>query len=145
MCNSLLLPSLLAFGQAEPDLYILEIAAYPEARVAHQVFADTAMVYLDRQVLPEVVVLFLHRKGKAEALDAINLSSPQGLNNLKVSWRIAKLWEFPARELLAAGDIGLIPWVPLTKSKGTPESMICQCRAASIRSHYPMNTSTCRP
>ena len=105
-------------GRATPDLYILEIATYPEARVAHQVLADTAMVYLDRQVLPEVVVLFLHPKGKAKALDAINLSSPQGLTNLKFSWRIAKLWEVPAQELLAAGDIGLIPWVPLTKFKG---------------------------
>jgi predicted transposase YdaD len=116
-------------GQATPDLYILEIATYPEARVAHQVLADTAMVYLDRQVLPEVVVLFLNHRGKRKALDALNLSSPRGLTNLKFSWRIAKLWEIPAQELLAAGDIGLIPWVPLTKFKGTPESMIRQCRA----------------
>jgi hypothetical protein len=116
-------------GQAKPDLYILEVATYPEARVAHQVLADAAMVYLDRHVLPEVVVLFLHRKGKAEALDAINLSSPRGLTDWKLSWRIAKLWEVPARGLLAAGDIGLIPWVPLTKFKGPPEPIIRQCRA----------------
>jgi hypothetical protein len=112
------------FGQAKPDLYVLEIATYPEVRVAHQVLADTATVYLDRQILPEVVVLFLHRRGKAEALDAINLSSPQGLTDWKLSWRIAKLWEVPAQELLAADDIGLIPWVPLTKFKGPPEPMI---------------------
>ncbi len=116
-------------GQTKPDLYILEVATYPEARVAHQVLADAAMVYLDRHVLPEVVVLFLRREGNAKALDALDLSSPQGLTNLKFSWRIAKLWEVPAQELLAAGDIGLIPWVPLTKFKGTPESMIRQCRA----------------
>ena len=65
-------------GQTEPDLYILEVATYPEARVAHQVLADAAMVYLDRHVLPEVVVLFLRREGNAEALDALDLSSPQG-------------------------------------------------------------------
>ncbi len=51
-------------GQTEPDLYVLESAAYPEARVADQVVNDTALVYLDRRVLPEVVVLFLHPKGK---------------------------------------------------------------------------------
>jgi hypothetical protein len=117
-----------AFGQANPDLYILEIATYPEARVAHQVLADTARVYLDRQVLPEVVVLFLHPKGNVAALDAMNLISPQGLTDLKLSWRIAKLWEVPAQELLAAGDIGLIPWVPLTKFTGPPEPIIRQCR-----------------
>ena len=50
-------------GQAEPDLYVLEIATYPEARVADQVVDDTALVYLDRRVLPEVVVLFLHPRG----------------------------------------------------------------------------------
>jgi len=87
------------------------------------------MVYLDRQVLPEVVVLFLYPKAKAKALDAINLISPQGLTNLKFSWRIAKLWEVPAQELLAADEIGLIPWVSLTKFKGPPEPNIRQCRA----------------
>ena len=115
-------------GQAKPDLFILEIATYPEARVAHQVLADAAMVYLDRQVLPEVVVLFLYPKGKAKALGDINLRSPQGLTNLKLSWRIAKLWEVPAQELLAAGDVGLIPWVPLTQFDGPPELIIRQCR-----------------
>jgi hypothetical protein len=50
-------------GQAKPDLYVLEVATYPEASVAHQLLADAAMVYLDRKVLPEVVVLFLHRGG----------------------------------------------------------------------------------
>jgi hypothetical protein len=67
------------------------------------------MVYFDRHVLPEVVILFLHRRGNVEALFAINLSSQLGLTDWKLSWRIAKLWEVPARELLAAGDIGLIP------------------------------------
>ncbi len=35
-------------GQAEPDLHVLEIATYPEARVADQVVDDTALVYWDR-------------------------------------------------------------------------------------------------
>ncbi len=30
---------------------------------------------------------------------------------------------------MSAGDIGLIAWVPLTNFKGTPESMMRQCRA----------------
>jgi len=116
-------------GEPKPDLFVLEIATYPEARVADQVLADTAMVYLDRRVLPEVVVLFLHPRGNAKALGAVSHRSPQGLTNWRLSWRIAKLWEVPARELLAADDIGLIPWVPLTKFKGPPEPIIRQCRA----------------
>ena len=62
-------------GQAEPDLYVLEIATYPEARVADQIVNDTALVYLDRRVLPEVVVLFLHPKGNLEAAGAVNLAA----------------------------------------------------------------------
>src|SRR5208283_1051695 len=102
-------------GQAEPDLYVLEIATYPEARVADQVVDDTALVYLDRRVVPEVLVLFLHPKGNIEAAGAVNLRSRQGWTDWRLSWRIAKLWEIPAEELLAASDVGLIPWVPLTQ------------------------------
>ena len=103
------------------------------------------MVYLARHVLPEVVVLFLRREGNAEALDALDLSSPQGLTNLKFSWRIAKLWEVPARDLLAAGDIGLVPWVPLTKFKGPPSRSSASVGHASIRSHHVTSTKTCWP
>ena len=65
-------------GQAEPDRYVLENATYPEARVADQVFDDTALVYLDRRVLPEAVVLFLHPKRNIEAAGAVNLRSRKG-------------------------------------------------------------------
>ena len=29
-------------------------------------------------------------------------------------WRVVELWTIPAEDLLAAGDVGLIPWVPLS-------------------------------
>jgi hypothetical protein len=115
-------------GQVQPDLFVLEIATYPEARVADQIVGDTALVYLERRVLPEVVVLFLHRKGNIEAAGAANLRSRQGWTNLQLSWRIAKLWEVRAEELLAAGDIGLIPWVPLAHFEGQPEPIVRKCR-----------------
>ena len=115
-------------GQSEQDLYVLEIATYPEARVAAQVACDAALVYLDRGVLPEVVVLFLHPRGKIKAASTVNLRSRQGLTHWRLSWRIAKLWEVPALDLLAAGDVGLIPWVPLAKFDGPPEPIVRQCR-----------------
>ena len=132
-------------GQAEPDLYVLEIATYPEARIADQVVNDTALVYLDRRVLPEVVVLFLHPKGNLEAADAVNLRSRQGWTDWRLSWRIAKLWEIPAAELLAASDVGVIPWVPLTQFDGPPEPIVLQCRARIDQAHRPMSTKTCWP
>jgi hypothetical protein len=115
-------------GQTEQDLYILEIATYPEARVAAQVACDAALVYLDRGVLPEVVVLFLHPRGNIKAASTVNLRSRQGLTHWRLSWKIAKLWEVPALELLGAGDVGLIPWVPLTQFDGPPEPIVRQCR-----------------
>ena len=33
-------------GQAEPDIYILEIASYPDARVPSQVVCDVALSFL---------------------------------------------------------------------------------------------------
>ena len=115
-------------GQTEQDLYILEIATYPEARVAAQVACDAALVYLDRGVLPEVVVLFLHPRGNIKAASTVNLRSRQGLTHWRLSWKIAKLWEVPAFELLGAGDVGLIPWVPLTQFDGPPEPIMRLCR-----------------
>ena len=44
--------SALEYGQSEPDVYILEIASYPDARVPSQAVRDTALVLLERQVLP---------------------------------------------------------------------------------------------
>jgi hypothetical protein len=47
-----------------------------------------------------------------------------------------ELWKVPAQELLQAGDIGLIPWVPLTDFADPPETMLQRCRAA-IEQHAP--------
>jgi hypothetical protein len=124
-------------GQTEPDLYVLEIATYPEARVVDQVVDDTALVYLDRRVLPEVVVLFLHPKGNVKAAGAANFRSRQGWTRWQLTWRIAKLWEVPAKDLLAAGDVGLIPWVPLAQFDGPPEPILRQCRARIDRDAPP--------
>ncbi len=46
-----------------------------------------------------------------------------------LSPELRKLWEIPAEELLAASDVGLIPWVPLTQFDGPPEPIVLQCRA----------------
>ena len=51
-------------NEEQPDPYLLEIATYPEARVASQVMDDVALFWLGRHELPEVVVLFLFPKRK---------------------------------------------------------------------------------
>jgi hypothetical protein len=39
-----------------------------------------------------------------------------------------ELWTLPAAALLAAHDVGLIPWVPLCWFDGPPEPVLQQCR-----------------
>jgi hypothetical protein len=115
-------------GQENLDLFILEIATYPDARVSRQVTRDVALVFLDRDVLPEVVVLFLHPKGNVAAADSAILTSPRNWTNWRVSWKAVELWNVPAEVLLEAGDVGLIPWVPLAHFDGPPEPLFRTCR-----------------
>jgi hypothetical protein len=121
--------SVLERGQVKPDTYIPEIAGFPDARIASQAVRDTALVLLERQVLPEMLVLFLHEKGHVPAADSAELQSRKGFTKLNLSWKAVKLWELPADDLLAAGDVGLVPWVPLAKLSGPPESIVSRCRA----------------
>jgi len=115
-------------GQPQPDLYVVEIYTYPDTRAIDQVVNDSALVYLDRAVLPEVLTLFLHPKGRIEAAGVANLKSPQGWTEWQLSWKTIELWKVPADQLLAAGDVGLIPWVPLTDFEGPPERLLRECR-----------------
>ena len=116
-------------GQAKPDTFILEIATDPDARVPSQAVHDTAVIYLERGFLPEVLVLYLREKGNVPAADSVELHSRRGFTKLNLSWKAIKLWEVPAEELLAMDDVGLLPWVPLAKVTGSPERVVRRCRA----------------
>ncbi len=107
-------------GQAEPDLYVLEIATYPEACVADQVVVDTALVSLDRRVLPEAVVLLLHAKRNIEAAGAVNLRSRQG-------WMLKRgafsMCEFPR--------VWCAIHAPLVRGSGDPSTIAWRVASAS--------------
>jgi hypothetical protein len=129
-------------GQPDRDIYILEIATYPDARVPSQAVRDAALGLLERNVLPEVLVLFLHEKGYVPAADSIELRSRKGFTKLSLSWRAVKLWELPAEELLGLGDVGLLPWVPLTEHEGPPDPIVSQCKARIDREVPPPDRET---
>jgi hypothetical protein len=115
-------------GKTEPDLFVLELATYPDARIEQQVLRDLTLVYLDRRIIPDVITLVLHPKGKLEISGASELSSPNGMTRLAVVWRVVQLWSIPALHLLSAQDLGLIPWVPLARFDGPPEPIFRECR-----------------
>jgi hypothetical protein len=113
------------------------LATYPEPRIAEQAVRDMAQVYMDRRVLPEVLVLVLHPRGQQQAAESAALRSARGWTRWDVGWKVIELWTVAAEDLLAAGDVGLIPWVPLSRFEGPPEPMLSQCRARIDRDAPP--------
>ncbi len=116
-------------GEEKSSLYVLELATYPEERLYDQVTDDMTMVYLDRRVLPEVLVLVLHPKGRLRIKDQTEVVSRDGLSRWTLSWRTVELWSIPAEELLDTGELGVVPWVPLSYISGSPKPVLEECRA----------------
>lgn len=106
----------------------MEIATYPEARLVEQLQRDTLTVLLDGGQVPEVLAIVLRPKGAYRVPAEHDLISPLGTTAIRIRWRVVELWNVPAADLLAAGDVGLIPWVPLTQFDGPPEPVLEQCR-----------------
>jgi hypothetical protein len=110
------------------DLFLIEVATYPERRAEEQAARDAALVWLDRGVVPEVVTLVLHPKGQFRISGQWQLSSRRGLTRLACNWTVVELWTLSAEELLALNDVGVIPWVPLARTELPPEELLRQCR-----------------
>jgi predicted transposase YdaD len=70
------------------------------------------------------------------------MRSRRGWTTWPLSWRTVQLWQVPARTLLAAGDIGLIPWVPLTQYDESPEAIVRECRERIDRAAPPNEHET---
>ena len=114
-----------------PGLYVVEIATYPERRLHEQIARDVASVYLDRRQLPEALTIVLrpHPRWSFQVAGEQELKSPQGWTRWQMSWRVVEMWSIPAEQLLGAGDVGMIPWVPLSYIDGPPEPVLRECRA----------------
>jgi len=117
-------------GVAQDVRFLLEVATYPESRVGDQMVRDMMLVYLDQGDLPELVTLVLRPKGKYRVPSRRSLRSQCGLSSCSVKWRVVELWTVPAAELMAAQDVGLIPWVPLSDFADPPEIILRRCRDA---------------
>ncbi len=111
-------------GQQNFHPVIVEIETYPEKRTVEDLIDDVMLVYQDRRKLPDVLVLVLRPKGKAEIADSMKLRSEFGLTTLSANWRIVELWTLQASDLLATGEPGLMPWVSLTHIEGPIEPVL---------------------
>jgi hypothetical protein len=115
-------------GASDSDLFLVEIFTYPDQRILDQVTRNALAVYLDRRALPEVLALILHPLGTYRVTGDHGLASRRGWAAAALKWRVVELWTLEATDLLAAGDVGLIPWVPLTHIAGPPEPVLQECR-----------------
>lgn len=111
-----------------PVLVLVEVETYPDADVDRQVLDDLMLIALDRKVVPEVVSLVLKPKGNLTVAGRAEQVSPRGRTRLGGSWPVVRLWEVDAEALFAAGDPGLIPWVPLTRTSDEPDALVERCR-----------------
>ena len=51
-----------------------------------------------------------------------------GWSSWDLRWRVVELWTVPAEGLLALGDVGVMPWVPLSAIDGPPAPVLHRCR-----------------
>lgn len=110
------------------DPFLIEIESYPERDTIEQIRADAAMVLLARGVLPDILLVVLSPKGNLSIAPEQVVRSAHGLCELRLRIHVVNMWMIPAADLLAANDVGLVPWIPLTDFKGAPESILQQCK-----------------
>jgi predicted transposase YdaD len=115
-------------GAKKPHYVVVELTTYAERRVEQQALDDLLLVHQDRRELPDVLVVVLRPKGRQQIEERTELHGPLGWSGLAARWKVVNLWELEAEELLATDDVGLVPWVPLTKFEGPPEPILEKCR-----------------
>ena len=113
---------------AAPVLVLVEVATYPEERVVEQIQDDIRLVRQARGVLPEALVLCLCPRGAYRVPPQAQERSRQGWVTSALSWKVVEAWTLSAEELLAAPDVGAVPWATLAHHEGPPEVLLQRCR-----------------
>lgn len=118
----------------KPTLVLIEIETYPDRGADRQVFDDLMLIALERRVIPEVVSLVLRPKGLVQLTGRVERTSPRGLTRLTGQWPVVRVWNLSDEDLLQFNDVGLVPWLPLTRTAREPEKMldVCWDRIAAV-------------
>ena len=86
------------------------------------------LVTADRGRVPEVASLVLKPKGNQVVTGGATRASRRGTTEVSGRWPVVNVWELDAEALLAAGDPGLIPWVPLARTDRSTDDVLADCR-----------------
>jgi hypothetical protein len=121
-------------GSAEPEDFLVEVASYADDRIVAQVVKDLCMAELVLGQVPEVVVL-LPRPGQPFPAQG-RVTNRRGRTALSATWHVVELAGVPAATLLASGDVGAVPLVPLSQLHAPPE-VVLQQRKDLIEQHAP--------
>jgi len=113
--------------ERQPHHVLVEVATYSEERARKQALDDLALAYSALGYLPELLMLVLRPKGKFRIGSRHEVRSKLGLARLEAEWKLVELWTLPAEAFLAAGDVGVVPWVPLMQFEGSPEALLERC------------------
>lgn len=128
-----------------PDPFLIEIESYPDQETISQLRDDAAMVLLSRGVLPDILLIVLFPKGNFTVPPENTIMSAHGLSELRLRIRVVNLWTLAADDLLATNDVGLVPWIPLTRPSGSPSSMLRNAGNASKNRRTQTKKGTCSP
>jgi hypothetical protein len=116
---------------------LVEVATYAEEPALKQALDDLALAYSALGHLPELLMLVLRPKGSVRIGGKHEVHSRMGLSRLEAEWRPVELWTLSAEEFLAAGDVGVVPWVPLMHFDGPPETLLERCAQKIEREARP--------
>jgi hypothetical protein len=115
-------------GEAAPAPYVVEVATYPERRAEGEAARNAMLLLLARDVVPEVITLVLSPRGHLRVAGRWEQASRSGRTRLAAQTQVVEVWALSAEELLAAGDIGLVPWATLAQTAEAPEVFLRRCR-----------------
>jgi hypothetical protein len=105
---------------------LLEIETYPSAETNEQMSRDLDLAALALGTLPDAAVIVLCRRGKNQAAGRTQ-QSLMGWSQRKHRWRVLELWNVPAEQLLEMNEVGVLPLLPLTQSRESPELLFQLC------------------
>jgi hypothetical protein len=106
---------------------LVEIATFPERRALKQALDDLTLAYSALGHLPELLMLVLRPKGRFRIDGNHAIESDLGLSKLAATWRTVELWTLPAEDFVEAGDVGILPWIPLMQFQGRPAEVLERC------------------
>jgi hypothetical protein len=109
----------------KPVPLLLEIETYPSSETNEQMSRDLDLAALALGKLPDAAVIVLCQRGKGQA-GRRTQQSLMGWSQRRHRWRVLELWKVPAKKILAMNEIGLLPLVPLMRSRESPELLFRQ-------------------